>query len=96
MDYDDLTQAVCYDQAQLGWKHFLQGKMLPEWHEIINKERRELNLPPNLHAVPQMMRALITMSLNIWRARCEFVYGGEPKANLSESNGGYSSSRWST
>ena len=64
MDYGDPTQAVCYNQAQLGWKHFLQVKLLPEWHDIINNEQQELNLPPNLHAVPQMIRALITMSLN--------------------------------
>ena len=40
MDYDDLTQAVCYDQAQLRWKYFLQGKILPDWQDIINNERR--------------------------------------------------------
>ena len=95
MDYDNLTQVVCYDQAQLVWKHFPQGKLLPEWQDIINKERRELNLPPNLHAFPQTMRAHITMSLNIWRTRCEFLHG-EPKANLSGSDIGYSSSKWRT
>ena len=39
VDYDDLTQAVCYNQDQIGWKPFLHGKMLPKCHEIINKER---------------------------------------------------------
>jgi hypothetical protein len=29
-DYDNLTQAVCIDQHILGWKHFLQGKLLPD------------------------------------------------------------------
>ena len=24
VDYDNLKQVVCYDQSQLGWKHFLQ------------------------------------------------------------------------
>ena len=29
-DYDGLSQAVCFDQHMLGWKHFLQGKLLPD------------------------------------------------------------------
>ena len=65
VDYDDLMQGVWYDQAQIGWKHLHQGKLLPEWHGIINNERRELNIRPNLHAVPKIIRALTTMSLNI-------------------------------
>ena len=38
-DYDDLAQAVCFDQHMLGWKHFLQGKILPDWMNIINNKR---------------------------------------------------------
>jgi hypothetical protein len=29
-DYGNLAQAVCIDQHMLGWKHFLQGKLLPD------------------------------------------------------------------
>ena len=82
MDYGNLTKAVWYEQAQLGWKNFLQGKLLPEWQEIINNERQELDLPPNLHAVPQTVRVLVSMSLNIWRTRCEFLHGGTKSDTL--------------
>ena len=55
-DYDRLTQCVWSDQAMIGWKHFLLVKLLPDWEDIINKERRQQGLPPNLRAVPQMMK----------------------------------------
>ena len=35
-DYANLSQAVYIDQHMLGWKHFLQGKLLPDWLDIIN------------------------------------------------------------
>ena len=54
-DYDGLSQAVYLDQDSLSWKHFLQGKLLPDWMDIINNERSQLGLPPNLRAVPQML-----------------------------------------
>ena len=66
----------------LGWKHFLQGKLLPDWMEIINSEREQLGLPPNLRAVPQMMTALITTTLNLWRTQCEFLHGGSHSEKL--------------
>jgi hypothetical protein len=75
-DYGGLTQAVCLDQHVLGWKHFLQGKLIPDWMDIINNEREQLGLPPNLRALPQIMKALITPTLNLWRTRCEFLHGG--------------------
>jgi hypothetical protein len=34
---------------------------------------------PNLRAVPQMMMALITTTLNLWRTHCEFLHGGSHK-----------------
>jgi hypothetical protein len=74
-DYDGLTQAVCLDQHTLGWKHFLQGKLLPDWMDIINTEQEKLGLPHSLRAVPQMMTALVTITLNLWRTRCEFLHG---------------------
>ena len=66
-DYDGLSQAVCLDQDSLGWKHFLQGKLLPDWMDIINNKRSQLGQPPNLRAVPQIMTALITTTINLWR-----------------------------
>ena len=75
-DYDGLSQAVYLDQDSLGWKHFLQGKLLPDWMNIINNERSQLGQPPNLRAVPQMMTALITTTINLWRTQCEFMHGG--------------------
>jgi hypothetical protein len=74
-DYDGLTQAVCLDQHTLGWKHFLQGKLLPDWMDIINTEQEKLGLPHSLRAVPQMMTSLVTITLNLWRTRCEFLHG---------------------
>ena len=74
-DYDNLAQAVCINQHMLGWKHFRQGKLLLDWLDIINNEREQLGLPPNLRAVPQMMTALITTTLNLWLNRCEFMHG---------------------
>ena len=59
----------------LGWKYFLQGKILPDWMDVINNERTQLYLPPNLRAVPQLMTALITTSINLWRTHCEFMHG---------------------
>jgi hypothetical protein len=41
-DYDILSQAVCFDQHMLGWKHFLQGKLLPDWMDVIINEREQL------------------------------------------------------
>ena len=73
-DYDNLTQAFCIDQHILGWTYFLQGKLLPDWLDIINNKREQLGLPPNLRVVPQLMTALITTTLNLWRTRCEFMY----------------------
>ena len=66
----------------LGWKHFLRGKLLPYLLDIINNEREQLVLPPNLRAVPQMMTALITTTLNLWRTRCEFLHGGNHKEKI--------------
>jgi hypothetical protein len=60
----------------LGWKHFLQGKLLPDWMDIINNERAQLGLPPNLRVVPLLMMALITTTLNLWRNHYEFMHGG--------------------
>ena len=75
-DYDGLTRTVCFDQHMFGWKNLLQGKLIPDWMNIINKEREQLGLPPNLWALPQMMKALITTNLNLWQTRCEFLQGG--------------------
>ena len=72
-NYDRLTQAVCLDQHMLGWKHFLPVKILPDWMDIINTERKQLGLPHNLRAVPQIMTALATTTLNLCRTRCEEV-----------------------
>ena len=76
-DYDGLAQAVCFDQHMRGWKHFLQGKLLPDWMDIINNEREQLGLPPNLRAVPQLMTSHITITLNLWCTRCEFLHRGK-------------------
>ena len=46
------------------WCHF---KLLLQSH---------LGIPPNLHAVPQMTKALITNTLNLWHTRYEFLYWG--------------------
>ena len=73
-DYDGLSQAVCLDQNSLGWKHFLQGKLLPDWMDIIKNKQSQLGQPPNLRAVPQMMTALITTTLNLWGTQCEFLH----------------------
>ena len=43
--------------------------------DIINNEREQLRLPPNLRGVPQMMMALITTTLNLWRTHCEIMHG---------------------
>jgi hypothetical protein len=79
IDYDNLTQAVCIDQHILGWKHFLQVKLLPDWLDIIYNEWEQLGIPPNLREVPQMMKALITITLHFWQTRCEFMHGGSHK-----------------
>ena len=83
-DYDGLSQAVCLDKDSFGWKHFLQGKLLPDWMDIINNERSQLGQPPNLRAVPQMMTALITTTINLWRTRCEFMHGGSNSDKMSK------------
>ena len=44
--------------------------------DIINTEREQLGLPPNLRGVPQMMKALIITTLNLWRTQCEFLHVG--------------------
>ena len=75
-DYDDLSQAFCFEQHMLGWKHFLQGEIIPYWMDIINNEREQLGLPPNIRAVPQMMTALITTTLNLCWNQCLFMHGG--------------------
>ena len=46
-DYDMITQCICADQAQLGWQNFLQGKLIPEWGDIINKECQIMGLQYN-------------------------------------------------
>ena len=61
-DYDGLTQAVCFYQNMIGWKYFLQGKLLPDWMDIINTEWDQLDL--------------INKTLNLWLTRCEFIHGG--------------------
>ena len=93
-DYDGLSQAVCLDQDNLGWKHFLQGKLFPDWMDIINNERSQLGLPPNFRAVPQMMTALITTTINLWRTRCEFMHGGRKREKKLPRNGESYPSRW--
>ena len=35
-DYKGMSQAVYVDQDSIVWKHFLQGKLLPDWMDIIN------------------------------------------------------------
>jgi hypothetical protein len=44
-DYDGLTQAVCLNQHILGWKHFLQGKLLPDWMDISTLIESNLDYP---------------------------------------------------
>ena len=73
-DYDGLTQAVCLDQPMLGWKNFLQEKLLPDWMNIINNKQEQNGLPHNLRAVPQMMTDLVTTTLNLWRTQCDFLH----------------------
>ena len=92
-DYDGLTQAVCLDQHTLGWKHFLQGKLLPDWMDIINDEQAQLGHPPNLRAVPQLMKVLITTTLNLWRTRCEFMHWGSHSDKIAKKRRFYSL-RW--
>ena len=91
-DYDDLAQADCFDQHMLGWKHFLQGKLLPDWMDIINNERAQLDLPPNLRVLPKLMTTLITKTLKLWQTCCEFMYGGSHSTKLL-SKGEYYSNR---
>ena len=91
-DYGGLSQAVCFDQHMLGWKHFLQGKLFLDWLDIINNKQEKLRLLPNLRAVPQMMTALITTTLNSWRTRCEFTHR-EVTAKMFLNKGEYYSNR---
>ena len=68
----------------IGWNSFLQGKLLPDWGDIINNELIDLISPPNLWAVPQLMKALITTTLNLWRTRCDFIHGGSTSETINK------------
>ena len=52
--------------------------------DIINNERSQLGQPPNLRVVPQMMTALITTTINLWRTRCEFMHGGSNSDKIAK------------
>ena len=44
------------------------------WCQFTLLLQYHIGLPPNLQVVPQITKALITTTLNIWRTQCEFLY----------------------
>ena len=65
-NHHSLSQAVCFDKHMNGLEKIIQGKILADWMDIINKKLEQLGLRPNLRTLPQIMTALITTKINLW------------------------------
>ena len=71
-----MAQALVDDQITMGWRHFLQGKLIKDWVDVFNEERRDEGKKDNDRIMVKVITAITSFTLNLWRSRCSQVFGG--------------------
>jgi hypothetical protein len=75
--YRDFSIAAFNEQSlQLGWEHFLRGRVSKRWKEAFHQEFLSRNSWANSSQWSRgVIDAILTNSLSLWRFRCALLYG---------------------
>jgi hypothetical protein len=71
-----MAQALVDNQMTMGWCHFLQGKLIKDWSDVFNEERRGEGEKDNDRIMVKVIKAITSFTLNLWCSRCSQVFGG--------------------
>ena len=75
-DHSTMAQVLVDNQTAMGWRHFLQGKLIKDWVDVFNKERWDEGKKDDDRIVVKVITAITSFNLNLWRSRCSQVFGG--------------------
>jgi hypothetical protein len=75
-EYTDIQKAI-KQQDDIGWRHFIRGRLTIEWGNLINSHLESNNIKP--YNAEKWGATLLEINwkyiLKIWRQRCEDVHG---------------------
>ena len=60
----------------MGWSHFLQGKLIKDWVDVFNEERRDKGKKDDDRIMVKVITEITSFNLNLWRSRCTHVFWG--------------------
>ena len=67
---------------KIGWICLLRGQISADWETVINDERIENGLKAHTRANVKVFREIIQIILNLWRRRCEILFGKTKEAKI--------------
>ena len=70
-----MAQALVEDQKTMGWRHFLQGKLIKDWVDVFNEERLDEGDNDDDRIMVKVITAITSFTLNLWRSRCSQIFG---------------------
>ena len=70
-----MAQALVDDKTSMRWRNFLQGKVIKDWVDVFNEERRVEGKKDDDCIMVKVITAITTFTLNLWRARCSQIFG---------------------
>ena len=71
-----------HNQEQIGWSHFLRGKIIEDWATVINKERVNNELPVLTWANIKGVCKITPIVLDLWWKRCKLSFGKTRKSKI--------------
>ena len=81
-DHTEAEKNIFYDQGQIGWSHLLRGRISVDWAMVINAKKIENGLQAHPRANIKVIRAIIPIVIDLWRRRCELVFGKTKEEKL--------------
>ena len=75
----DLISRAKREQEEIGWKHFLCGRLSKKWTEAQEEHNHRMKqVDPDLKTIPtsSLIKQLWSVRLELWRNRNEKKHGG--------------------
>ena len=69
-----MAHTLVNDQTTMGWHHFLQVKLIKDWVDVFNKERRDGGKKEDDPIMVKVVTAITPFTLNLWPSRCSQVF----------------------
>ena len=77
------VQAAITAQQNIGWEHFMRGRITMQWGDLINHHLKDSKIQPEEMDAEQWGTKLININfkyvLELWDLRNEEVFGKTPK-----------------